>query len=233
MGRPLYGYVCDGYWQDIGNLDQYRQANFDALDERVALEHPGHPPARQRLARRGRRARRPRADRGPGVHRQLLPHRAASATVGPYSVLVRERDAARAARAPTRSVIDASTHIGRSALDRGRDRRPLLRHPRARPHPRGRRDRRRGHDRRAERRHAGRADLPVQGGRDRRAGPREPDLGVARVLARCSASDGVSGLVNVDLTPEVAVAARGRARHGAQARRARRREPRVAPAPAG
>src|SRR5919197_97864 len=26
MGRPLYGYVCDGYWQDIGNLDQYRQA---------------------------------------------------------------------------------------------------------------------------------------------------------------------------------------------------------------
>src|SRR5207249_2366443 len=32
MGRPLYGKVCDGYWQDIGNLDQYRQANFDALD---------------------------------------------------------------------------------------------------------------------------------------------------------------------------------------------------------
>ncbi|MEX2646770.1 MAG: nucleotidyltransferase family protein, partial [Gaiellaceae bacterium] len=32
MGRPLYGAVCEGYWQDIGNLDQYRQANFDALD---------------------------------------------------------------------------------------------------------------------------------------------------------------------------------------------------------
>ena len=39
MGRPIYGYVCDGYWQDIGNLDQYRQANFDALDEKVAPEH--------------------------------------------------------------------------------------------------------------------------------------------------------------------------------------------------
>ena len=38
---PLYGYVCDGYWQDIGNLDQYRQANFDALDERVRLSIPG------------------------------------------------------------------------------------------------------------------------------------------------------------------------------------------------
>src|SRR5207244_1205752 len=41
MGRPIYGYVCDGYWQDIGNLDQYRQANFDALDERVRLETDG------------------------------------------------------------------------------------------------------------------------------------------------------------------------------------------------
>ena len=41
MGRPVYGYVVDGYWQDIGNLTQYRQANFDALDGRVKLEIPG------------------------------------------------------------------------------------------------------------------------------------------------------------------------------------------------
>jgi mannose-1-phosphate guanylyltransferase / phosphomannomutase len=41
MGRPIYGHVFDGYWQDIGNLDQYRQANFDALDESVRLEIPG------------------------------------------------------------------------------------------------------------------------------------------------------------------------------------------------
>src|SRR5919199_359945 len=41
MGRPMYGYVMDGYWQDIGNLEQYRQANFDALDERVRLNVPG------------------------------------------------------------------------------------------------------------------------------------------------------------------------------------------------
>ena len=37
MGRPIYGHVMEGYWQDIGNLDQYRQANFDALDEKVRL----------------------------------------------------------------------------------------------------------------------------------------------------------------------------------------------------
>ncbi|TMJ95749.1 MAG: NDP-sugar synthase, partial [Actinobacteria bacterium] len=41
MGRPLYGFVADGYWQDIGNLEQYRQANFDALDERVRLNITG------------------------------------------------------------------------------------------------------------------------------------------------------------------------------------------------
>src|SRR5262245_48735047 len=41
MGRPMYGLPLDGYWQDIGNLDQYRQANFDALDERVGLTIPG------------------------------------------------------------------------------------------------------------------------------------------------------------------------------------------------
>ena len=28
MGRPLYGMPMDGYWQDIGNLDQYRQAEL-------------------------------------------------------------------------------------------------------------------------------------------------------------------------------------------------------------
>src|ERR671914_657680 len=41
MGRPLYGFVFDGYWQDIGDLDQFRQANFDALDERVRLNISG------------------------------------------------------------------------------------------------------------------------------------------------------------------------------------------------
>src|SRR3989440_5791761 len=41
MGRPIYGHVFDGYWQDIGNLDQFRQANFDALHELVRLNIPG------------------------------------------------------------------------------------------------------------------------------------------------------------------------------------------------
>src|SRR5207248_5832709 len=41
MGRPLYGYVMDGYWQDIGNLEPFAPANFDALAENARLNIPG------------------------------------------------------------------------------------------------------------------------------------------------------------------------------------------------
>jgi mannose-1-phosphate guanylyltransferase/phosphomannomutase len=41
MHKPLYGTVCDGYWQDIGSLEQYLQANRDALDGKVRLTPPG------------------------------------------------------------------------------------------------------------------------------------------------------------------------------------------------
>ena len=64
MGRPIYGHVLDGYWQDIGNLDQFRQANFDALEGSVQLEVPGPPAAGEPLGERGGRHRRARARRG-------------------------------------------------------------------------------------------------------------------------------------------------------------------------
>ena len=51
MGRPIYGYVCEGYWQDIGNLDQYREANADALDEKVRLNIPRAEDPRRRVDR--------------------------------------------------------------------------------------------------------------------------------------------------------------------------------------
>ncbi len=38
---PMYGYVGKGYWCDVGNLEVYRQAQFDALHQRVDLEIPG------------------------------------------------------------------------------------------------------------------------------------------------------------------------------------------------
>jgi mannose-1-phosphate guanylyltransferase/phosphomannomutase len=117
MGRPLYGHVFDGYWQDIGDLDQYRQANFDALDELVRLSIPG-------IRLRGN------VWIGDGVEIDDLDdiegpafvgnycRIASEAAVGAYSVLggsVTLRDRARTRRA----VIDSSTHIGRSAVIEG------------------------------------------------------------------------------------------------------------------
>ena len=36
-GAPLYGYVAEGYWCDIGNLTEYRRAAADVLSGRVRL----------------------------------------------------------------------------------------------------------------------------------------------------------------------------------------------------
>src|SRR5450830_1752745 len=41
MGAPLYGYVAEGYWQDIGSLPQYLTANCDLLDGKVEASIPG------------------------------------------------------------------------------------------------------------------------------------------------------------------------------------------------
>ena len=40
-GKRLQGYVGGSYWTDIGNLQQYQQANYDALNGRVRIEMSG------------------------------------------------------------------------------------------------------------------------------------------------------------------------------------------------
>jgi mannose-1-phosphate guanylyltransferase/phosphomannomutase len=40
-GKPLHGWVSDGYWQDVGTLEQYSLANQDVLDGKTELEIPG------------------------------------------------------------------------------------------------------------------------------------------------------------------------------------------------
>ena len=120
MGRPIYGHVLDGYWQDVGTLEQYRQANFDALDGAVQLEIPG-------LRLRGNVWVSEDVDIdqlepvvGPafiGVNSRI----ADAASVGAYSVLTRGVIVREGARV-TRTVIDAtyatmsaSTRASRSA----------------------------------------------------------------------------------------------------------------------
>jgi mannose-1-phosphate guanylyltransferase/phosphomannomutase len=40
-GRPLYGAVVEGYWEDVGTLEAYVRAHKDVLDGRVGVEIPG------------------------------------------------------------------------------------------------------------------------------------------------------------------------------------------------
>ena len=40
-GAPLYGHVAEGYWEDVGSLDSYRRANADVLHRRVDVEIDG------------------------------------------------------------------------------------------------------------------------------------------------------------------------------------------------
>ena len=39
---PVFGYLYDGYWKDMGNRESYLKVNADALDEKVSLK--GMPP---------------------------------------------------------------------------------------------------------------------------------------------------------------------------------------------
>jgi mannose-1-phosphate guanylyltransferase / phosphomannomutase len=39
--RPLYGAVVEGYWEDVGTLEAYVRVHKDVLDGRVELEIPG------------------------------------------------------------------------------------------------------------------------------------------------------------------------------------------------
>jgi mannose-1-phosphate guanylyltransferase / phosphomannomutase len=117
MGRPIYGHVLDGYWQDVGTLEQFRQANFDALDGAVQLDIPG-------LRLRGNVwvSEEVDIDRlepvlGPafiGVNSRV----ADGASIGAYTVLSRGVTVREGARV-SRSVVDAGTYLGRSATVEG------------------------------------------------------------------------------------------------------------------
>jgi mannose-1-phosphate guanylyltransferase/phosphomannomutase len=117
MGRPLYGYVLGGYWQDIGNIDQYRQANFDALDEKVRLKIPGIRLRGDIWIGEGVEIDDLEAIEGPafiGNYSRL----ARDSSLGAYSVLgasVTLRERARVSH----SVLDSSTYVGRSTLIEG------------------------------------------------------------------------------------------------------------------
>ncbi len=36
--EPMYGYIADGYWCDVGHLDAYRESQYDGLQRKVKLD---------------------------------------------------------------------------------------------------------------------------------------------------------------------------------------------------
>jgi mannose-1-phosphate guanylyltransferase/phosphomannomutase len=202
MGRPIYGYVCEGYWQDIGNIDQYKQANFDALDEKVRLNVEGLKIRGDVWIGEGVEIDDVEGVEGPafiGNHCTISP----DASVGPYSVLgpgttLRERGRV------ARSVIDASTYIGRSAVVEGS---VVGRNCDIKAHARV-------HEGVAIGDQVTLGDQSVVFPGVRIYPYKEVEYGAqihesliweSRGTTRVFGKDGVLGLVNVDLTPELAV----------------------------
>ena len=37
--EPMYGYIAEGYWCDVGHLEAYREAQYDALAAKVDIEY--------------------------------------------------------------------------------------------------------------------------------------------------------------------------------------------------
>ena len=200
MGRPLYGLVMDGYWQDIGNLDQYRQANFDALDEHVVLGMPG-------IRLRGN------VWLGEGVELDDLDQVegpalisnycriAPDAQVGAYSVLSSSVTLLERART-TRSVVDTSTHIGRGAVVEGSI---IGRSCDIRAHARLQEGVALGDEVKVGEESVLMPGVRIYPYKEVESGAQiyENLIWESRVSSRLFERDSVSGLVNVDLTPEV------------------------------
>jgi mannose-1-phosphate guanylyltransferase/phosphomannomutase len=202
MGRPLYGFVMDGYWQDIGNLDQYRQANFDALEENVRLNIPGIQIRGNVWLGEGVEIADLEQIEGPSLIGNYC-RIAAGATVGAHSVLsnsVTLRERTRTAR----SVIDASTHVGRSSLIEGAI---IGRSCDIRAHVRIHEGVAIGDEVTIGSESVIMPGVRIYPYKEVESGSHisESVIWESRASPRLFGRDGVAGLVNVDLTPEVAV----------------------------
>ncbi len=202
MGRPIYGHVLDGYWQDIGTLEQFRQANFDALDERVRLSIPGIRLRGNVWLGEGVEIGAVDNVEGPafiGNNCKIAP----DAVIGPYTVLsqgVTVRDRGRVER----SVVDAGTYIGRATVIEGAI---LGRALDIRDHVRVHEGAAIGDEVTIGAEASVMPGVRIYPFKEVETGAQihESIVWESRATRRLFARDGITGLVNVDLTPETAV----------------------------
>ena len=72
--RPLFGYVADGYWEDVGTTAAYLKAHEDILDGKVEVDISGFELTPGRVSRQGVAGRSLGPVGLPGVHRRELHH---------------------------------------------------------------------------------------------------------------------------------------------------------------
>ncbi|HEX6711168.1 MAG TPA: sugar phosphate nucleotidyltransferase [Rubrobacter sp.] len=112
-GRPLYGYVTDDYWEDIGTLEQFASAQRDVLDGRVKGVRPPGTRLRENIYV-GRRA---QVDddqlEGPVVIGENV-RVDEGARISPYTVIADNVVISAGARVE-RSVVAEGTYIGDGA----------------------------------------------------------------------------------------------------------------------
>ena len=68
----LYGYISDGYWRDVGNLNEYQEAHLDALDGQVQIDFEGEKNGKLLCRREIDRSHVAGKSAGDGVDRQKL-----------------------------------------------------------------------------------------------------------------------------------------------------------------
>ena len=79
-GMPLFGYVAEGYWEDVGTLDAYIKAHQDVLDAQVGLDIPGFRLGDGIWLGEGSEIDPAATIDGPAHHRRLLPDRGRAPT---------------------------------------------------------------------------------------------------------------------------------------------------------
>src|SRR5918995_569310 len=112
-GRPLFGYVTQDYWEDIGNLEQYMRAQRDVLDGKMRGVRPPGTRLRENVYV-GRRAQVDDEElEGPVVIGENV-RVDEGARISPYSV-VADNVVISAGATVERSVVAEGTYVGEGA----------------------------------------------------------------------------------------------------------------------
>ncbi len=112
-GAKLGGYVIDAYWTDIGNLEQYQQANYDAISGYVGIEFPGTQVAPGVYAGEGTRIDPDARIEGPVVIGRDVRIAAGTSIVGP--TVIGDRTIVGRAANVCRSVLWEDVYVGEEA----------------------------------------------------------------------------------------------------------------------